>query len=245
LTFTQRRVDDTARNLFKKKNEGFQFPSLNDSNTNYSKQYGVSSQIFSQVLKPEIAYMIDHWLKINEVEEFRRRIYTTIREMYLSLKKKEPSPVIVGQELKWASLDSPLKAPKFDNMIDRQRLRRFDKSNPPFKKNEMIDQTIDSVEYESPRSNSPSPDKDGSGDPRFYLFAQKPIEAKKTKLKFLQGHYGKFTYFCDIPDDGVTSYKKQFPYKDKHPIDNWKNNYAKISFFSNNVSPEPKTLGKF
>ena len=88
MTFTQRRVDDTARNLFKKKNEGFQFPSLNDSKTNYSKQYGVSSQIFSQVLKTEIAYMIDHWLKINEVEEFRRRIYMTIREMYMSLKKK-------------------------------------------------------------------------------------------------------------------------------------------------------------
>ena len=61
----------------------------------------------------------------------------------------------------------------------------------------------------------------------------------------MQGHYGKFTYFCDIPDDGVTSYKKQFPFKDKHPIDNWKNNYHKISFFSNNVSPEPKTLGKY
>ena len=78
-----------------------------------------------------------------------------------------------------------MKAPKFDSIIDKQRLRRFDKSNPPHMKNELIDQTIGSEEYDSPRFNSKSPDGNGSGDPRYFLFATKPIEAKKTKLKFL------------------------------------------------------------
>ena len=91
------------------------------------------------MLKPEISYMIDHWLKINEVDEFRRRIYTTIRDIYVTIQKKQPAPVIVGQELKWASLDSPMKAPRFDKMIDRMRLRRFDKSNPPQKKQERVE----------------------------------------------------------------------------------------------------------
>ena len=188
--------------------------------------------------------MIDHWLKINEVDEFKRRIHSTIRDIYMNLQKKEQTPVLVGQELKWASLDSPIKAQRFENMIDKMRLRRFDMSNPPQKSIDIVNQSFDSVDYDSPRSNSLSPKGDNPSDPRYFLFAQKPVEAKKVKLKFLQGHYGKFTYFCDIPDDGVTSYKKQFPFKDKHPIDNWKNNYHKISFFSNNVSPEPKTLGK-
>jgi hypothetical protein len=84
--------------------------------------------------------MIDHWLKINDVDEFKRRIHSTIQDIYVTVKKKkEPAPVIVGQELKWASLDSPIKAPKFDKMIDRMRLRRFDMTNPPQRSVELVE----------------------------------------------------------------------------------------------------------
>jgi hypothetical protein len=98
--------------------------------------------------------MIDHWLKINEVDEFKRRIHSTIRDIYMNLQKKEQTPVLVGQELKWASLDSPIKAPRFENMIDKMRLRRFDMSNPPQKSIDIVNQSFDSMDYDSPRSNS-------------------------------------------------------------------------------------------
>lgn len=33
------------------------------------------------ILKPEVLNIIEQWLKINDVDEFKRRIYTTIRDM--------------------------------------------------------------------------------------------------------------------------------------------------------------------
>jgi hypothetical protein len=65
--------------------------------------------------------MIDHWLKINEVEEFKNRIHTTIKDIYVTLKRKEQPPVVVGQELKWAALDSPFKSRGMECKLDRIR----------------------------------------------------------------------------------------------------------------------------
>ena len=98
MTYTQRRADENARNIFKRKNEGTLTTTLNVDQPpkELARNKGISNMIFSQVLKTDIAYMIDHWLKINEVEEFKRRIHTTIKDIYINLQKKEQSPVIVG-----------------------------------------------------------------------------------------------------------------------------------------------------
>lgn len=42
----------------------------------------------SSHLKPEIKEMLEHWLSINNVEEFTSRIYATIRSMYTFLKSE-------------------------------------------------------------------------------------------------------------------------------------------------------------
>jgi hypothetical protein len=56
-------------------------------------------------------------------------------------------------------------------MIDKMRLRRFDMSNPPQKSIDIVNQSFDSVDYDSPRSNSKSPKGDNTSDPRYFLFA--------------------------------------------------------------------------
>ena len=36
----------------------------------------------ASVVKPQVAKMIEQWLTINEVEDFKNRIYSTIRDIY-------------------------------------------------------------------------------------------------------------------------------------------------------------------
>jgi hypothetical protein len=73
-----------------------------NNTTHYATSYGMSpqkqadSEILNykgfhqlsivQILKPEVLRVLDHWLKINDVDEFKRRIYTTIRDMYTIIK---------------------------------------------------------------------------------------------------------------------------------------------------------------
>lgn len=55
--------------------------------------------------------MIDHWLKINDVYEFKTSIEATIQDMYLTIirKKEVQQPLVIGEEFRWAALDSPQK----------------------------------------------------------------------------------------------------------------------------------------
>ena len=43
----------------------------------------------SSILKVEIRDMLEHWLSINNVEEFTQRIYATLRNMYTYLKSEQ------------------------------------------------------------------------------------------------------------------------------------------------------------
>lgn len=66
----------------------------------------------ANILKPHVAQCVERWLSINDVEEFTRRIYFTVREMYTIVRNQEAPQSLARVEYAGAQVDE--KAPRFD-----------------------------------------------------------------------------------------------------------------------------------
>ena len=92
-----------------------------------------------QVLKPEVLRILDQWLKINDVDEFKRRIYTTIRDMFTAIKNQAAPISVVGHEFNWKTYDDSLKAPRFDKLIEKHKAKKY------FNNGNQLNKTFDSI----------------------------------------------------------------------------------------------------
>jgi len=53
-------------------------------------KYKKFSQLkISSILKPHVVSTIERWLGINDQEEFTRRVYTTVRDLFTAIKNQE------------------------------------------------------------------------------------------------------------------------------------------------------------
>lgn len=155
------------------------------------------------ILKPEVLKIIEHWLRINDVDEFKRRIYTTVRDMNTVIRNQQASLSIVGQEYKWHTIDDTLKAPRIDKLIEKHKSTKY-QSNM----NKSFDLTQTSIESVDVNSQSPKP-----RDPKYFMFAESPKQASQMKQKMLMGYGPVITNYCALPDPKVTSYKNSFNLK--------------------------------
>lgn len=99
------------------------------------------------LLKPEVLKIIEQWLKINDVDEFKRRIYTTVRDMNTVIRNQQAQLSIVGQEYKWHTIDDSLQAPRIDKMIEKHKSTKY--HNNMNKSFDLTQNSIESVEVSS------------------------------------------------------------------------------------------------
>jgi 5-bromo-4-chloroindolyl phosphate hydrolysis protein len=123
---------------------------------------------FVSIMKPEVLKIIEHWKRINDVDEFKRRIYSTVRDMNTVIRNQPASLSIEGQEeYKWHTIDDTLKAPRIDKLIEKHKSTKY-QSNM----NKSFDLTQTSIQSVDATSQSPKP-----RDPKYYMFAESPKQA--------------------------------------------------------------------
>jgi hypothetical protein len=188
------------------------------------------------ILKPDVLKILDQWLRINDVDEFKRRIYTTIRDMNTVIRNLQASISIVGQEFKWNTIDDSLKAPRIDKLIEKHKSQKYSHHQSPH--NRSFDMTQKSIESFEVSSQSPKP-----RDPKYFMFAESPKEASKTKQAMLMGYGPVITNYCDLPNPKMTSYKNSFHLKTKKTEDKLDLDW-RTSFFVGSMSPDHPEMGK-
>ena len=99
--------------------------------------------------------------------------------------------------------------------------------------------TQKSVESFEVSSQSPKP-----RDPKYFMFAESPKEASKTKQAMLMGYGPVITNYCDLPNPKVTSYKNSFYLKTKKTEDKLDLDW-RTSFFVGSMSPDHPEMGNY
>ena len=77
------------------------------------------------ILKPAAISCIENWLEINDVDDFRVRIFTTVRDMFTIIKNQDAIQSSVESQFQWVTYDESLKAPRIDKLIEKHRSRRL------------------------------------------------------------------------------------------------------------------------
>ncbi len=68
------------------------------------------------ILKPHVLAYLDRWLKINDQNEFKGRIFFTVRDMYTIVRCQE-APISTGMDtFVWTKIDTRMKVPRFDKL---------------------------------------------------------------------------------------------------------------------------------
>ena len=163
------------------------------------KHKKLSSLPIAAVLKPEVLEKLESWLSINDVEDFTRRIFNTVRDMQTVVRNQEAPLSLAVSQFKWVVMDETTKAPRFDKLIAKHRNRRLAAATQL--NTSALNDSLNEASFEGELSPK--------RDPAYYMFADSPKEAKQARLRFLQGS-GNLTNHCNVKDPSTTIYQDKF-----------------------------------
>jgi hypothetical protein len=129
-------IEDAQRE-FRKLTNVSQYATFFGSRPKMSHDYEILKyKKFSQlriasILKPHVIQTIERWLAINDQEEFTKRIYYTVRDVFTIVRNQEPPVSLHKHEFDGTQVDEHAKPPRFDQLIVKHKGKRpvFDRRN--------------------------------------------------------------------------------------------------------------------
>lgn len=156
-------------------------------------RYKKFSQLrISSILKPHVVSTIERWLQVNDQDEFTKRIYYTVRDVFTIIRNQEAPISLARHEFNGMPIDEHAKPPRFDQLITKHKGKRpvFDGRN-------------------TAGDNIYNPLIDSKGRFKRFVFKEPFQDPKQVLQGFLAGQ-GEITAHCKIPTLKTTSYMNTF-----------------------------------